>query len=304
MDGGSGPKKLFPSMKRIAPALRREATGGWVCVPGPCHERAFIAVRISRAQALRAPTDVREPDTHSPRSQPISETRMSTDIMTTPFEADAAQFAHRADAGRQLGQALLRFRGSQPLILGIPRGGIPVAAEVARALDGDLDVIAVKRLHAPRSPELIVGAVTADGAYYLSQDGFHHIEAPGRSLMAEIETMRAEAVRIEQVLRAGRTAPSVEGRTVIIVDDGLTTGSTMIAAARSVRSRGPEQLVLAVPVAPRATCDAMDAEADEVVCLRVPDSFIAIALHYRDFLPIQDRDMARLLGTTRSDRHF
>ncbi|HEX6317145.1 MAG TPA: phosphoribosyltransferase family protein [Gemmatimonadaceae bacterium] len=220
---------------------------------------------------------------------------MSIDIITTPFEAELVLFADRADAGRRLGHALEQFRGSQPLILAIPRGGVPVAAEVARMLGGDLDVIAVKRLHAPPTPDLVIGAVAADGAYYLNPETLDHDDGPDEDLDAEIGIRRAEAAEIESELRAGRMAPSVKGRTVVIVDDGTATGSTMIAAARSVRARGPHRLIVAVPVAPRATCEAMRKEADDVICLNVPDSFIAIALHYRDYAPVPESDLGAML---------
>jgi len=183
-------------------------------------------------------------------------------------------------------------------VLGIPRGGVPVAAEVARALDGDLDVVVARTLCTPVSPQLVMGAVTADGACYLNQEVIDHLHVPDEYLDAEIRTKRAAAAKSERRFRAG-TTPPVANRMVIIVDDGLATGSTMIAAARSVRARRPEKLVIAVPVAPRATCDAMRAEADDVICLEVPDSFIAIALHYRDFPTTQDEDVARILDSRR-----
>jgi putative phosphoribosyl transferase len=224
---------------------------------------------------------------------------MSLEFMRVPFGAEPALFADRVDAGRRLGHALKRFSGERPLVLGIPRGGVPVAAEVARALDGDLDVIVARTLRAPGSPQLVVGAVTADGACYLNQEVVDHLDVPDEHLDAETRTKRAEADQNERRLRIGTTPPPVANRTVIIVDDGVATGSTMIAAARSVRARRPQKLVIAVPVAPRATCDAMRAEADDVICLDVPDSFIAIALHYRDFAITEDEDVARILGSRR-----
>lgn len=209
-------------------------------------------------------------------------------------------FANREDAGERLGKALERFRGQRPLVLGIPRGGVPVAAQVARALDGELDVIVARKLGSPFSPELAVGAVTADGARYLNTQTIDELGVPGDYLDNVTKEKRSEAESRERRFRAGRAPLSVEGRTVILVDDGLATGSTMIAAARSVRARHPQRLVIAVPVAPRETCDAMRAEADEVTCLETPAVFLAVGLHYRDFSQTEDEDVERILDAWRA----
>jgi len=212
------------------------------------------------------------------------------------FGAHPTLFASREEAGKRLGKALERFRGQRPLVLGIPTGGVPVAAEVARALDADLDVIVARKLGSPVSPQLVFGAVTADGACYLNQEIVDDLHVPGESLDSITKAKRAEAEEYERRFRGGREPLSVANRTVIIVDDGLEMGSTMTAAARSVQARHPQRLVIAVPVAPRATCDAMRSEADEVVCLEIPDYFIAVALHYEDFSETQDADVERILS--------
>jgi predicted phosphoribosyltransferase len=210
------------------------------------------------------------------------------------------QFANRADAGRQLGAALARFRGGRPLVLGIPRGGMPVAAEVARALDGDLDVIVARKIGSPISPELAVGAVTSDGTRYINADAVAELAVPNEYLDRATREKAEEAIAREHRFRAGRPALAVTGRTVILVDDGLATGSTMIAAARSVRSRRPGRLVVAIPVGPPETCEAMRAEADEVVCLRTPAWFMAVGLHYRDFSQTEDAEVEQILGQRRT----
>jgi putative phosphoribosyl transferase len=215
-------------------------------------------------------------------------------------EREHALFANREDAGERLGTALARFRGQRPLVLGIPRGGVPVAAQVAKALDGELDVIVARKLGSPFSPELAVGAVTADGARYLNTQTIDELGVPEAYLDHVTKEKRAEAEARERRFRAGKAPLSVEGRTVIIVDDGLATGSTMIAAARSVRARRPQRLVIAVPVAPRETCDAMHAEADEVTCLEMPAFFMAVGLHYRDFSQTEDEDVERILDAWRA----
>lgn len=209
-------------------------------------------------------------------------------------------FANREDAGERLGKALARFRGQRPLVLGIPRGGVPVAAQVAKALDGDLDVIVARKLGSPFSPELAVGAVTADGLRYLNAQTIEELGVPADYLDQVTKEKRAEAEARERRFRAGKAPLSVEGRTVILVDDGLATGSTMIAAARSVRARHPQRLVIAIPVAPRETCDAMRAEADEVTCLEMPEFFMAVGLHYRDFSQTEDEDVERILDAWRA----
>jgi len=215
-------------------------------------------------------------------------------------EVQPALFANREDAGARLGKALARFHGQRPLVLGIPRGGVPVAAQVAKALAGDLDVIVARKLGSPFSPELAVGAVTADGTRYLNAQTIDELDVPADYLDQVTKEKRAEAEARERRFRAGRDPLSVEGRTVLLVDDGLATGSTMIAAARSIRARHPQRLVIAVPVAPRETCDAMHAEADEVTCLETPAFFMAVGLHYRDFSQTEDEDVERILDAWRA----
>ncbi|HEX6317147.1 MAG TPA: phosphoribosyltransferase family protein [Gemmatimonadaceae bacterium] len=204
-------------------------------------------------------------------------------------------FSDRTDAGQRLGQALQRFHGTNPLVLAIPRGGVPVAAEIARALDGDLDIIVARKLGSPISAELAMGAVTADGVRYLNQAVIDDLQVTPQEIDAAAARECREAESRERKLRGGRPALPIEGRTVILVDDGLATGSTVIAAARSIRARDPARLIIAVPVGPEETCQAMRAEAGEVICLTIPEYFMAVGLHYRDFAPPTDEDVERIL---------
>ncbi len=172
------------------------------------------------------------------------------------------RFLDRADAGRQLG-ALLRTRGLEGgVVLGIPRGGVPVALEVARALGAELGVVVARKLRAPYQPELAVGAVTADGGLWVNERLAAEVGADAKYLAEEQERQVREARRREEEFDGGRR-PVVEGRTVIVVDDGIATGATAIAALRAMRTRGAGKIILAIPVGPPDTVQAMRAEADE-----------------------------------------
>lgn len=187
------------------------------------------------------------------------------------------------------------YAGPDVLVLGIPRGGVPVAAVVARHLNAELDIIVARKLGAPDQPELAIGAVTANGGRYLNQALIGEAQVSDEFLEAITAREMAEAQRRERVFRGGRPAPRIEGRTVIVIDDGLATGATMRAAVRSVRSRKPARLIVAVPVAPPATCAALRAEADEVVALLEPELFFAVGLYYDDFRPTPPDEIERLL---------
>ena len=209
-------------------------------------------------------------------------------------------FRDRLDAGSQLAKRLEGYRGQDVLVLGIPRGGVPVAAEIARCLGADLDIIVARKLGAPHQPELAIGAVAANDGLYLNP-ALIHADGVTRAYLDEvISHERAEAQRRENQIRGNRPAPRVEGRTVIIVDDGLATGATMRAAVRSVRLLRPARLIVAIPVAPRQTCAALRRDADEVIAVLEPEPFYAVGLHYEDFSPTGEREIERLLRA-RSD---
>jgi putative phosphoribosyl transferase len=204
-------------------------------------------------------------------------------------------YRDRTDAGCRLAEVLKQYEGQRPLVLGIPRGGVPVAAEVARRLGGELDVVVARKLGAPMHKELAIGAVTADGGRFLNQDVIQALNV-SREYLERItaEEMR-EARSREERFRGGQAAGDLKGRTVILVDDGLATGATMRAAARSIRARNPNRLIIAVPVGSRDTCAELVKEAEEVVCPAKPEPFYAIGLHYADFAQVDDAEVMALL---------
>ena len=222
----------------------------------------------------------------------------------TPLRAaghGAVLFDDRRDAGRQLAARLLPLRDEAPAVLALPRGGVPVAYEIARALAAPLDVIVVRKLGAPGEPELGIGAVV-DGDSPLGVLNEHTMRSLGVTqdyLDREIAVQLAEIRRRQRVYRGGRTRVPIAGRTAIVVDDGLATGSTMRAALRSVRRADPARLVLAVPVAPPDTLSALASEVDETVCLAMPEPFGAVGFFYRDFAQTTDEEVTGLLDAAR-----
>jgi predicted phosphoribosyltransferase len=210
-----------------------------------------------------------------------------------------ARYADRTEAGALLGRVLERYRGTRPLVLGIPRGGVPVAAEVARRREGELDMVVARKLGAPGHEELAIGAVTADGDRFLNQDVIRALGVTDEYVRRVTEEQMRDARSREERLRGSVAAVPVEGRTVILVDDGLATGATMRAAARAVRARRPARLVIAVPVGSADTCATIAEEADEVVCPSRPEPFLAIGLHYEDFGQVPDAQVVELLRRAR-----
>lgn len=209
--------------------------------------------------------------------------------------ADGEMFRDRLDAGRQLGERLLGYRNKNTLVLGIPRGGVPVAAEVARVLDAELDVIVARKLGAPGYPELAIGAVTSNGGRFLNDQVIREVGVSDEYLRRISEAEMEEARAREHRFRRGRGALRIEGKTVIIVDDGIATGATVRAAVRSARMHSPQRIVVATPVGSVSACEALRGEADEVVCLFEPEAFWAVGYYYLRFDPVPDDEVERLL---------
>jgi predicted phosphoribosyltransferase len=207
-----------------------------------------------------------------------------------------AIFTDRHDAGAQLAAVLAAREYDAPVVLAIPRGGVPVGAPIAEALHAPLDVIVARKLGAPWSPEYGIGAVTADGERWLDDSAIAMLRISPEYLATESRVQMAEAARREGRFRGGRPPADVSAHTVILVDDGLATGSTMRAALRSVRRRAPKRVVIAVPVGARDTVRALEREADAVICLQQPEPFEAVGLHYRRFAQTSDEEVEALLA--------
>ncbi|HEX5766970.1 MAG TPA: phosphoribosyltransferase family protein [Burkholderiales bacterium] len=207
-------------------------------------------------------------------------------------------FDSRNDAGQRLARALYAYRGRDPLVLAIPRGAVAMAAVVAAELEGELDVVLVRKLRAPGSPEFAVGAVDETGwtyiAPYAAEVGADAVYL-ARERRAELEVLRKRRGKYTP----GRGSIDPAGRVVIVVDDGIATGATMIAALHAVRVRGPARLVCAVPVAAPDSLRQVRSYADETVCLETPESFHAVGQFYREFPQVDDEEVVALLAERR-----
>lgn len=204
-------------------------------------------------------------------------------------------FRNRTEAGRQLAARLEHYRGERPVVLGLPRGGVPVAAEVAAALDAPLDVIVVRKLGVPFQPELGMGAIGEDGIRVLNEEVVR-LARVSHDEIAEVERReRAEVERRARRFRGDRPPIPLAGRTVIVIDDGIATGGTAKAALQVARAHGAARVVLAVPVAPPDSLREMAQFADEVVCLESPSEFYAVGQWYEDFTQTTDDEVVRLL---------
>jgi putative phosphoribosyl transferase len=204
-------------------------------------------------------------------------------------------FTDRADAGQRLGRRLGFLRGAEAVVLGLPRGGVPVAFEVARELGAPLDVIVVRKLGVPSQPELAMGAIGEDGIQVISDEVTRSAQITAAELTAVAEHERAELDRRASSFRAGRSRIDVAGRTVVLVDDGLATGATARAACQVARLHGAVRVVLAVPVGPRQSVEAMRGCCDEVVCLESPRLFFAVGQWYDNFRQVSDAEVVDLL---------
>jgi predicted phosphoribosyltransferase len=210
-------------------------------------------------------------------------------------------FENRRDAGRKLASALIHrgYKGKNTLVLGIPRGGLVVAEEVAKTLSANLDVIVTRKLRAPYQPELGIGAVVNRDHVILNEELVRAVGASQDYLNREIAFQKEEIHRRLRFYRGDQPAPEIVGKTIIVVDDGIATGYTFRASLESVRERHPDHLMAAAPVAARDSVEMLTAFADEIVCLHTPLSFYAVGAWYQNFNQVSDEEAAAILRRNR-----
>lgn len=207
------------------------------------------------------------------------------------------QFHNRAEAGKKLAAQLMPYaQRSDVLVLGLPRGGVQVAYEVARALHAPLDLLLVRKLGVPGQEELALGAIAGGGVRILNEELVQALGIPEQMVEAVTARERQELLRREHLYRGDRPAPTLSGRVVILVDDGIATGATMRAAIAVARAQQPARIVVAVPVAADWVCQEFHTEADEVVCLLTPDFFVGVGVWYKHFLQVTDDQVRDVLA--------
>ena len=213
-------------------------------------------------------------------------------------------YADRREAGRELGQLLRKYADRDDvLVLALPRGGVPVAFEVARTLGAPLDVFLVRKLGTPGHRELAMGAIASGGIKVLNDEVVQYLGITSEQIDAVAREEQQELERREAAYRRERALPALSGKVVILVDDGLATGSTMRAAVQAVKQQNPARVIVAVPVGARETCDDMRAVADEVACTRTPTPFSAVGQWYRNFDQTTDEEVRDLLAHTLTPHH-
>jgi predicted phosphoribosyltransferase len=208
---------------------------------------------------------------------------------------ESRAFNDRIEAGTALADELSDLKGKNPLIIGVPRGAVPMAAVIADELDGELDVVIVRKLGAPGNPELAIGSVTEEGEAIINESFAGRTGASDEYIEQEKQRQMDRIEERKRVYREERPKVSMEGRIVVVVDDGFATGATMKAALESARSENPERLIAAAPVGAQDTCREMGNYADEVICLRAPQFFGAVGAFYRDFGQVSDDEVVEIL---------
>lgn len=219
-------------------------------------------------------------------------------MSSTEAIAEAGPFADRRDAGRQLAEQLTSLAGESPIVVALPRGGVPVAEEVAEALGAPLEILAVRKLGTPHNPEYGIGALAEDGTLVIDPEAIAVLRINNGELDAIVTREAAELVRRVRAYRGDRPPLDLAGRTVIVVDDGVATGVTDTAALRAVRRLDPRRVVLAVPVCSPDALERLRNEADQVVCLRVPRLLRSVGQWYRDFSQVSDKEVLDALQSS------
>ncbi|MDD2340694.1 MAG: phosphoribosyltransferase [Methanosarcina sp.] len=210
-------------------------------------------------------------------------------------------FNDRVEAGRKLAKYLLKYANrSDVLILALPRGGVPVAFEVAKELNVKMDVFIVRKLGVPGNEELAMGAIASDNIRVLNEDVVTSFQIPERVIDMVAENERRELERRESTYRGDRPKPEIKGSTIILIDDGLATGATMRAAAAALKTKSPAKIVVAVPTAAPDTCELLRKEIDEVICVATPEPFYGVGAWYEDFSQTTDKEVCELLDKARN----
>jgi putative phosphoribosyl transferase len=205
-------------------------------------------------------------------------------------------FQNRADAGRLLGERVKPVvRDAHPVVLALPRGGVPVGFEVARCLHAELDAFVVRKLGMPGEEELAIGAIASGGVRILNEELIRYLGVSGEQIEQATVREQRELQRRERIYREGRPVTSVRDQTVVLVDDGLATGASMLAASQSVKAQGARRIIVAVPVAAQQTCDEFRSKVDEVICLATPNPFGAVGIWYEDFSQTTNEEVCKLL---------
>jgi putative phosphoribosyl transferase len=211
-------------------------------------------------------------------------------------------FRDREEAGKRLAVALAELKGSDTVVLGIPRGGVVVAKEVAKALGAPLDVVVTRKIEAPGEPEYALGAVTQEGDVIMDRQAAESLGATQEYIDDQVRKKREEVRERMQRLRGNAPYPELRGKVVVIVDDGIATGSSVSAAVMSVKKRNPKKIVVAAPVAPADAVETLSEDGTKVVCLETPESFLAIGEFYRDFDQVEDMVVRRILEESSAER--
>ena len=220
---------------------------------------------------------------------------------------DDEVFQDRLDAGRTLATHVSTCLDTigvsgRPLVLALPRGGLPIGQEIAARVGGDLDVTVARKIGMPGQPEFGIGAVTAEGPPLFNQEVLQQVGLTEAELTQAVQRERDEARRRLRRYRGDREPPNIAGHTVVVVDDGVATGVTAMAALRDVRAKGPRHLIFAAPACARDAVESLSREADEVVCVRIPDYFAAVGAWYRDFPQLTDQDVQTVLAQAWAER--
>jgi len=224
-----------------------------------------------------------------------TKTKTNSKAKLTVIDRSTLPFADRTEAGYLLAQQLISLRNKKPVVLGIPRGGLIVAAALASKLRAELDIVLARKLGAPDQPELAMGALTEDGTVFLNRDIVKAIAVTKLDVEREKSRQMKEIQRRTQLIRSILPKTSLKGGIVVVTDDGVATGATMQAALWAVSQEGPERLIAAIPVASQDALDKLSADADEIICLRLPPVFYAVGQFYERFEQVEDAEIMRIL---------